>query len=95
MTRILVSLDGDYSLWKQQKDKTLILDNLSYRSNLIDFVVFAKDYFDRIVITLSSDVFNSYFRDEVRLVNFREIKIEPLTHKQQEELIRKRLVIIR
>ena len=83
--------NGDYSLWKRQKDKTLILDNLSSRSNLIEFVVFAKDYFDRIFVTLSSDVFNSFFRDEVRLADFREIKIEPLTHRQQEDLIRKRL----
>ena len=85
--------NGDYSLWKQQKDKTLILDNLSSKSNLINFVVFAKEYFDRIVITLSSDIFDSFFRDEVRLADFREIKIEPLTHRQQEELIRKRLAL--
>ena len=85
--------NGDYFLWKKQENKTLILDNLSPDPHLIDFVVSVKDIFDRIVITLSSDVFNSFFRDEKRLADFHEVKIEPLTHKKQEELIRKRLAL--
>ena len=84
---------GDYYLWKQQNSKTLILDNLSSRPNLIEFVKFTKDYFSRIIVTLSSDIFDSFFRDEVRLVDFNEIKIEHLTHRQQEDLIRKKLVL--
>ena len=85
--------NGDYTLWKLQNNKTLILDNLSSSPKLIDFIVFAKEFFDRIIVTLSSDVFNSFFRDERRLADFVEMKIEPLTHKQQEELIRKRLTL--
>lgn len=83
--------NGDYSLWEKQGDKTLILDNLSSAPNLIEFVIFANDFFDRIIITLSSDVFYSYFRDEVRLADYLEAEIEPLTYQQQEQLIRKRL----
>lgn len=82
---------GDYSLWVQKKDKTLILDNLSSAPTLIDFIVFLKDFFDRIIVTLSSDVFNSFFKDEIRLADFIEMKIEPLTHRQQESLVRKRI----
>lgn len=82
---------GDYSLWKQQKDKILILDNLSSDPNLIEFIELAKQLFDKIVVTLSSDIFYSYFRDDERLSDFHEVKIEPLNHKKQEELIRKRL----
>ena len=82
---------GDYSLWKQQKDKILILDNLSSDPNLIEFIELAKQLFDKIVVTLSSDIFYSYFRDDERLADFHEVKIEPLNHKKQEELIRKRL----
>ena len=85
--------NGDYSLWKSQSNKTLILDNLNSSPNLIKFVVFAKDLFDKIVITLSSDVFYSFFRDETRLADFCEIKINPMTRKQQEQLIRKRLAL--
>lgn len=84
---------GDYSLWKEQKGKILILDNLSSAPTLIELIENAKDFFDKIVITLSSNIFYSFFRDEARLADFHEVKIEPLNHKQQEELIRKRLAL--
>ena len=84
---------GDYLLWKEQKDKVLILDNLSSDSNLIGLIELAKEIFDKIVVTLSSDIFYSYFKDEARLADFDEVKIEPLDHIQQEELIRKRLAL--
>ena len=84
---------GDYSRWKEQEGKILILDNLSSTPNLIELIEFAKNLFDKIVITLPSDVFHSFFRDEARLVDFHEVKIEPLSHQQQEELIRKRLAL--
>ena len=82
--------NGDYSLWKKGKDKILILDNLSSAPSSVDFILLAKDFFDKIIITLHSDVFISYFRDEARLADFLEMKINPLTHIQQEKLIRKR-----
>ena len=82
--------NGDYSLWKQQTNKTLVLDNLSSTSNL-EFVVFAKSLFDRIIVTLSSDTFNAFFKDEERLADFCITEIQPLGHRQQEHLIRERL----
>ena len=84
---------GDYSRWKEQEGKILILDNLSSTPNLIKLIQFAKNLFDKIVITLPSDIFYSFFRDEARLVDFHEVEIEPLSHQQQEELIRKRLAL--
>ena len=84
---------GDYTLWREQESKILILDNLSSAPNLIELIEFAKEIFDKIVVTLSSDIFYSYFRDEARLADFHEMKIEPLNHQQQEELIRKRLAL--
>ena len=83
--------NGDYELWKLQNNKSLILDNLSASPHLIDFVVFAKGVFDQVFVTLTSDKFNAFFRDDVRMVDFYEMRIEPLTHRLQEELIRKRL----
>ena len=82
---------GDYSLWRRKEDKPLILDNLSGRSQLIDFVVAAKEIFERILVTLPSDVFYAFFRDESRLADFDELEIANLTQVQQETLIRKRL----
>ena len=84
---------GDYSVWKQQTGKVLILDNLSSDSNLIELIELAKEIFDKILVTLSSDIFYSYFRDEARLADFHEMQIAPLNYKQQEELIRKRLAL--
>ena len=84
---------GDYSLWKQQEGKILILDNLSPAPRSIKLIEFAQDLFDKIVITSSSDIFDSFFRDETRLADFHEVRIEALNHKQQEELIRKRLAL--
>ena len=82
---------GDYTIWNQRQDKTLILDNLSSRSGLIEFVVEAKKNFDRIIVTLSSNIFYSFFRDESRLADFEELEITELTHVLQESLIKKRL----
>ena len=82
---------GDYSVWKQQANITLILDDLSSRSNHIELIKLAKGLFEKIIITLPSDTFYSFFRDETRLADFQEVAIRPLTQSQQETLIRKRL----
>ena len=76
-----------------RKGKILILDNLSSSSHFIELIEFANDFFEKIVITLPSDIFYSYFRDDSRLADFHAVKIEPLNHQQQEELIRKRLAL--
>ena len=85
---------GDYSLWVNQSNKTLILDNLNEDARLLEFIAFAQDVFDRIVVTTSSDHFYSYFVDDVDLAAFRKMKIEPLTRSQQQDLIRKRLQLL-
>lgn len=82
---------GDYSIWKQQKNKILILDDLTSDSNSIELIELAKEHFDKIIVTLSTDIFYSYFKDEERLADFQEVEIAPLNQKKQEELIRKRL----
>ena len=84
---------GDYSLWEKQNDKIIILDNLSDRT--IDYVTLAVNHFDRVVVTLSSDTFDAYYKDDTRLAKFKEIEILPLTHSKQEQLIRKRTALSR
>ena len=87
--------NGDYSLWNQQGDKTLVLDNLSGRSDLLNFLLLAKENFERIIVTSSSPMFYSYFVDEPRLADFEFFEITPLSQSQQEALIRKRLSVTR
>ena len=84
---------GDYALWLQQEDKTLVLDNMTSAPRSLHLIDLAKNIFDRIVVTLSSDVFQSYYYDEQRLSEFRPMRIEPLTRSQQESLIRQRLAL--
>ena len=85
--------DGDYHLWTQQPNKTLIIDNMTSTRRSLDFVLFSKGIFDRIIVIQDSDVFYSFFMDESRLAAFQELKLEPLTRSQQEQLIRKRAAL--
>ena len=82
---------GDYDIWRQQENKTLIMDDLNRDSRLPESLDLIKETFDRILITLPSDVFHAFFRDDVRLAEFRQLRILPLTLVQQEKLIRRRL----
>ena len=82
---------GDYELWKNQTDKTLILDNLSSDPRAINFIVNISGFFSRTIVFASTDIFASFFKDDARLAEFDVVTIQPLSHSQQEELIRKRL----
>lgn len=86
-------LSGDFSIWMKQDNKTLILDNLTSASNMVDFLTFSKEYFDRIIVMVSTDTFDAFFRDDIRLAEFEELQIAPLSHKQQEKLIRTRMAL--
>ena len=82
---------GDFNLWSNQPNKTVIMDNLSGRSGLVDLVSSAIETFDRVIITSSSNIYHAFFRDEVRLAQFEIFQITDLSQNQQEVLIRKRL----
>ena len=85
--------DGDYDQWVKQIDKTLILEDLSGRADLIGFVETATQTFERIIITAPTNVYYSFYRDASRLATFEELEISELTHDLQETLIRKRLAL--
>ena len=86
--------NGDYTLWREQSDKTIVLDNLTSAPNAIKFLTFAAKMFDRVIVTLASDIYSSFFRDDVRMAGFKIMTMEPMTHGQQESLIRKRLSLM-
>ena len=85
---------GDYTLWKKNLSKTLILDNLSPTKNSFELIALARNLFDKIIVLTSTDSFYSFFKDEYRLSDFYEMSIDPLTHVQQESLIRARLNLL-
>ena len=86
--------NGDYDQWKHLPDKTIVIDNLTPHPRLLAFVVAAKEYFDNVIVAVSSDAFNAFFMDDERLTGFAAMKIEPLSHPQQEKLIRNRLRLV-
>ena len=84
---------GDYFLWDKQSNKTLILENLSENHDLSHLLAISKSSFERLIITTSSDIFQLFYRDDTNLVSFRILKIDPFSHTQQEELIKKRMAL--
>ena len=85
------SFHGDYALWRQQLHKIVIVDNLTRHGRSLEYVLEALKQFEHVIVTTSSHTFFAYYRDEERLAKFRHLEIRPLTHFQQETLIRRHL----
>ncbi len=77
---------GQYRFWRNQPTKALILDDLNSSCRL-QFLDFAREVFDHIVISVSEDDYLLYFHDEAKLASFEVVSFGPLTHAQQERLI--------
>lgn len=86
--------NGDYYLWEKKPGKTLIIDNMTEAPRLLDYVADCAEIFSRIYIFVSSDVYHSFLTDDLRLTDFAEVRLDPLTLTQQEQLIRKRLTTL-
>ena len=80
--------NGDYDLWKKQDSKSLVVDNMSEQPHVLDLIVDCKDDFSQIHLFAASDIFYSFLRDESQLAEFDPIRLESLTLRQQEKLIR-------
>ena len=83
--------NGDYGVWQGLEGKTLIVDNVSEDARTLEFIDACTGVFERVVMLTATDTYQAFFMDEIRLAQFRKFKIEQLTHRQQERLIRKRL----
>ena len=79
---------GDYLLWKEQDNKVVIFDNLTNSSHAINLVSASMKYFQTVIVTLSTEVYCAYCKDDERLAGFKEVQILPFTHSKQEQLIR-------
>ena len=80
-------MKGDFKVWEKSTNKTLILDNLNPKH--ITLLEHAQNYFQRIYVSTSDDIYMAYFSDEDRLANFRQIRLLELGYSAREELIRK------
>lgn len=84
---------GSFAVWQQQAQKVLVFDNLTAEPRCLDFIADAKDSFDRVYVSASTETYVAFFQDEVRVADFRPMRIETLTLAQQEQLIKKRLML--
>ena len=84
---------GDYSLWKEQKDRTIIVDNLTKLRKAISLLADAVEAFDNVIVTTTTQIHDAYFRDDDRLAHFTEVELLPMTHRLQEKLIRRRVTL--
>lgn len=85
--------EGDYDMWSGLSHKTLVLDNLTAKPRLLNFVAWASTVFERIYVSTSTEVYLAFFQGESRLAGFSPMHMEPLTQWQQEQLIRRRLAL--
>ena len=85
---------GDFSFWSRQDGKVIVLDNLSKTRESVDCILLATEHFEHVIVTVSTDLFYAYYRDDKRFASFTETKILPFSHGQQERLIRNRLAFI-
>jgi len=78
---------GDFELWMQKSNRTVIIDDLSARD--IELVERASELFDNVFVSTSVDNYIAYFADDPRLSDFASLKLHILKHAQQEKLIRR------
>ena len=80
---------GEYDLWKCESRNIALIDNLSSDRKHMHFMEVSKKRFQKVVVTISTQVYHSYFFDDSRFAEFYALEIRPFNHHQQEQLIRK------
>ncbi len=80
---------GDFDLWLERKNKIIIFDGLSRKGNSVDHVKFFEGYFEKSIVSVSSEEYDVFFSDDIRLSRYAVFEIKPFTHVKQEKLIKK------
>lgn len=84
---------GDFKEWFNKDDKTILIDNPGREINTTELIQFAEEHFKNVYIFINSDLYQSYFSDDEQYAKYQEVKIKPLCHVKQEELIKKWLTL--
>lgn len=85
--------DGDYDKWKNLNKFFLIDDyNHSISSGFIEYL---RKEFDnvKIIVTIEQEEYFSFFKDFLQFTTFRSFELRPLNRRQQEEMIKKWLIL--
>ena len=80
--------NGPFRRWETNDRKILIVDDLS-RDVHLSFIEFAKSYFDHVLLTVSTDEYLVYFRDEECFADFEMLRLRSFGHAKQESLVKK------
>ena len=85
--------DGDYDKWKNL-NKFFLIDDYN-RSISSDFIEYLRKEFDnvKIIVTIEQEEYFSFFKDFLQFTTFRSFELRPLNRRQQEEMIKKWLIL--
>ena len=78
---------GSYNYWRSRPNKLLIIDDMN-RDTRVQFLAYAKEYFERILIVMPTDDYLAYFKSEESVADFDLLNFNTLGQAKQEELIR-------
>ena len=81
------TLRGSYNYWRNRPNKLLIIDDMS-RDTRVQFLTYAKEYFERILIVMPTDDYLAYFKSEESVADFDLLTFSTLGQAKQEDLIR-------
>ena len=84
---------GDYLRWSNLPRRLIVMDNLSGDPRTLEYVLQARRIFDKVIVSVSSEIYYSFYDDKEQLASFRRVHLQPLTHTKQEHLIRQRLSV--
>lgn len=82
---------GEFSDWLKLPDKTVVIDNIPESNRGIRLLEIAREWFDRILLVIPTETYLKMFFDDARITDFSRFEIAPLSLRQQETLIRRRL----
>ncbi len=79
---------GDFDEWIKSDDKIIVLDNFINHRNANEYLDLIQEHFSKVFISLDSDTYESFYKDDKRLSEYEIINIRPFSLVKQEQLIR-------
>ncbi|WP_072237169.1 TIR domain-containing protein [Campylobacter coli] len=85
--------DGNFTFWEKNDVKYILIDDY-HHSISQDFYDYLQKYKNiKLIITIEEEEYISFFKDFECFGTFERFKIEPFNRKQQEEIIKKWLLL--
>ena len=82
---------GSWEQWLHQSTKLIVIDDLTKDKDAVKFLETQKSTFQRIIITMDTDIHRIFYSTEQRLKSYTEMQLREINRSHQEEIIRKTL----